>query len=295
MDRAEELAAHRDHLVHIAYRLLGSLDEAEDVVQDVLAKAPQAAPADLENPVAWLTRVVTNASLDQLRSARVRREQYVGPWLPEPSVSTSWSAGPAPDPADRVTLDDQISLAMLTVLETLTPAERAVYVLHEAFGVPLSEVAGMVGRSEQACRQLAVRARRHVQERAPRFDPDRAEQARVVAAFQAACESGDLDRLAQLLDDNVVMRTDGGGVVTAAHRPVTGKSRVVNALRAAFRSTTRFELSGADVNGDPGLVLAYDGGTAVIALVVHAGHVTHIDVVANPEKLHHVPPATTAQ
>jgi RNA polymerase sigma-70 factor, ECF subfamily len=189
-----------------------------------------------------------------------------------------------------VTLDDQISLALLAVLETLSPAERAVYVLHEAFAVPLSEVAGIVGRSQAACRQLAVRARRHVRDRAPRFDADRATQARVVAAFQAACEGGDLDALARLLDADVVLRTDGGGVVRAVLRPVAGRDRVLRVLLGALRGTDRLDFARRLVNGDPGLVLAHDGGTAVLAFVVRDGRVAQVDVVANPDKLGRISP-----
>jgi RNA polymerase sigma-70 factor (ECF subfamily) len=216
--------------------------------------------------------VVTHAALDRLRSARSRRESYVGPWLPEPVVGPPWHA-PAPgDPADDVTLDDQVSLALLTVLETLSPAERAVYVLHEAFAVPLAEVAGIVGRSEAACRQLAVRARRHVQERAPRFDPDQSERARVVAAFQAACESGDLDGLARLLDADV------------------GRDRVVRAVAAALRGPRGLALARRTVNGDPGLVATLDGEPVVLAFVVDGGRIARIDAVANPDKLRRVGP-----
>jgi RNA polymerase sigma-70 factor (ECF subfamily) len=281
---------HRGYLVQVAYRLLGSVDDAEDVVQEALVRAERSAPDDVREPVAWLTTVVTHAALDRLRSARSRRESYVGPWLPEPVVGPPWHA-PAPgDPADDVTLDDQVSLALLTVLETLSPAERAVYVLHEAFAVPLAEVAGIVGRSEAACRQLAVRARRHVQERAPRFDPDQRERARVVAAFQAACESGDLDGLARLLDADVVLRTDGGGVVAAAVRPVVGRDRVVRAVAGALRGPRGLPLARRTVNGDPGLVASADGQPVVLAFVVDGGRIARIDAVANPDKLRRVEP-----
>lgn len=284
-----DAARYREHLVRVAYRLLGSLDEAEDVVQDALVRAERSAPDDLREPVAWLTTVVTHAALDRLRSARVRRASYVGPWLPEPVVGAPWHAPVPGDPADRATLDDQVSLAMLTVLETLSPAERAVYVLHEAFAVPLAEVAGIVGRSEAACRQLAVRARRHVRERAPRFDPDRTERARAVAAFQAACESGDLDGLARLLDEGVELRTDGGGVVTAALRPIAGRDRVARAVAATLR-TRRLTLARRTVNGEPGLVARIDGDPVVLAFVVDGGRIVRIDAVANPGKLRRVPP-----
>ncbi|MCU1374030.1 MAG: polymerase, sigma-24 subunit, subfamily, partial [Actinomycetia bacterium] len=210
MDVAAELTRHRSFLVGVAFRILGSMDEAEDVVQDAFLRASRAEPDDILEPRAWLTTVVGRLALDQLRSARVRRESYVGPWLPEPVVG---------DPADRLTLDEQVGLALTTVLETLSPAERVVYVLHEAFGVPLSEVAEIVGRTPAACRQLASRARRHVRDRSPRFDADPVEQSRVVEAFRVAAVAGDVEALARLLDEDVVGRADSGGFVpNAGHR-----------------------------------------------------------------------------
>jgi RNA polymerase sigma-70 factor (ECF subfamily) len=289
VDRLEEFAEHRDYLVGIAYRMLGSFDEAEDVVQDAMLRAQRAETRDIEEPRAWLTRVVTNLALDRLKSARVQRESYVGPWLPEPAIGAAWRARDAMDPADHVTLDEQISLALLTVLETLSPAERAVYVLHEAFAVSLSEVAAIVGRTPDAVRQLAVRARRHVQDRAPRFDTDPLEQARVVAAFARATENGDLDALAQLLDEEVVFRSDGGGVVRAAPHPVVGRVRVLQTIRASLRNTPHLTLEPREVNGEAGLVGRFDGGAAVLAFVVRDGRIAQIDVVANPDKLHRLP------
>jgi RNA polymerase sigma-70 factor (ECF subfamily) len=291
MDTTEDFAEHREYLVGIAYRMLGSVHEAEDVVQDALLRAGQADRSEIEEQRAWLTKIVTNGALDVLKSARIRRESYVGSWLPEPRVGARWSDATI-DPADRVTLDEQISLALLTILETLSPAERAVYVLHEAFAVPLSEVAEIVGRTPEACRQLAVRARRKVQERAPRFDPDPLEQARLVSAFQAATESGDLDTLARLLDNDVVFRIDGGGVVTAARRPVEGKARALRGLQAALRNASGLTLERREVNGAPGLVARHDGGVAVFAFGVADGRIINVDIVVNPEKLAHLPPPT---
>jgi RNA polymerase sigma-70 factor (ECF subfamily) len=289
-DRAVEFAEHRDYLVRIAYRLLGSIDEAEDVVQDALLRASATSSRDIDEPVAWLTKIVTNRALDLLKSARVRHEAYVGPWLPEPIVGRPW--GPKSiDPADRVTLDEQISLALLAVLETLSPAERAVFVLHEAFGVPLAEVATIVGRSPQACRQLAVRARKHVEDRQPRFDAAPEEQARLVSAFQRACEDGDLEALTRMLDRDVVFRSDGGGVVTAALRPLVGRARVLQTLRGSLRNTPGLMFERREVNGAFGLVARFDTGLAVLAFGVRDGVIVQIDVVANPEKLGHVPPS----
>ncbi|MGH9244941.1 MAG: RNA polymerase sigma factor SigJ [Acidimicrobiales bacterium] len=284
MDLAAEFAVHRDYLVTIAYRMLGSRHEAEDVVQEAYVRAERAGGDDVVEPRAWLTRIVGRLALDQLKSARVRREQYVGPWLPEPLVQEAGGAGVA-DPADRVTLDDQISLALLAVLESLSPAERAVYVLHEAFGLPFDEVASIVGRTPQACRQLAVRARDHLRTRAPRFDADPDEQQRVVAGFKAAAETGDVDGLARLLDENVLLRADGGGVVRTAARPIQGRNAVTRTFAAGIRSATTLAITEALVNGQPGLVARYDGQTVVFAFVVTDGLIAQIDIVANPEKL----------
>ena len=281
MDVAAELTEHRPFLIGVARRILGSTDEAEDVVQEAFLRATRAEPKDIAEPRAWLTTVVGRLALDQLRSARARRESYVGPWLPEPVVG---------DPADRITLDEQVSLALGTVLETLSPAERVVYVLHEAFGVPLSEVAGIVGRSPEACRQLASRARRHVQERAPRFDTDPAEQARVVEAFRVAVEAGDMEALALLLAEDVTGQNDSGGLVPGASRkPIQGRSKVLKGIKAGVRTFEDFRTELRTVNGRPGIV-GYVGDTviAVVDLTVETGLITHIDIVVNPDKLRHV-------
>jgi RNA polymerase sigma-70 factor, ECF subfamily len=286
MDIAAEIARHRDYLFGVAYRMLGSRQDAEDVLQEAFVRAQRAGADDVIEPRAWLTRIVTRLALDELGSARARREQYVGPWLPEPLVAPRGGAtGPGIDPADRVTLDEQLSLAFLRVLESLSPAERAVYVLHEAFGVPLNEVAEIVGRTPAACRQLAARARRHVREGAPRFDPDPGEQARLVAAFQQASETGDLDGLAQVLDEDVVFRADGGGVVSAARRPVVGRDRVTKTMAAALRTTPDIVFRPIWVNGQAGLLIRSGSAAAVLAFTVVDGHITEIDLVANPEKL----------
>ncbi len=289
MDRVEEFSQHREYLVGLAYRMLGSYHEAEDVVQDAMLRAERAETREIEKPAAWLTKVVTNLALDRLRSARVTRESYVGPWLPEPTIGPQWGAHESVDPADRVTLDEQISLALLTVLETLSPAERAVYVLHEAFAVPLSEVATIVGRTPAAVRQLAVRARQRIEARAPRFSSDRVEQERVVAAFARATEDGDLDALARLLDDDVVFRSDGGGVVRAATRPVVGRDRIVQFVGSSLRRNARFTFERRLVNGEPGLVGWTGGAVAVFTFVVSSGRIAEINIIANPDKLGGLP------
>jgi RNA polymerase sigma-70 factor (ECF subfamily) len=287
MDLTAEFARHKKYLVMLAYRMLGSMEEAEDVVQEAFVRAQGASHDDIREPVAWLTRVVSRLALDQLKSARVRRNQYVGPWLPEPLVDP-----PAADPADRVTLDEQLTVAFLTVLESLSPSERAVYVLNEAFGVPLNEIADMLGRSPESCRQHASRARRRIRQGAPRFDADPAVHTRVVRAFHAACQTGDMEALAQLLDDNVVLRADGGGIVRAARVPVVGRDRVLQSVAQAFKQyrAAVFELRG--VNGQLGMTGRFDDVPAVFSLVVSGGRITEIDAILNPDKLRRLPPVT---
>jgi RNA polymerase sigma-70 factor, ECF subfamily len=285
MDVAAEIARHRDFLFGVAYRMLGSRQDAEDVLQEAFVRADRAGGDDVIEPRAWLTRIVTRLALDEMGSARARREQYVGPWLPEPLVALRGERGEPSDPADRVTLDEHVSLAFLRVLQSLSPGERAVYVLHEAFGMPFDEVARIVGRTPAACRQLASRARRHVREGAPRFDPDPSEQARLVAAFQQASETGDVDGLAQVLDADVVLRADGGGVVNAARRPVVGRDRVVRTITAGLRTVPDVVLQPIWVNGQAGLLARYGSAAAVFAFGVVDGRIAEIDLVANPEKL----------
>ena len=224
----------RPRLVRVAYAVLGSHAEAEDVVSDCWLRL---AAADAREPVldveAWATVTVARAALDALRSARRRREVYVGPWLPEPVVGLETVAGagpPGPDPADRVTLDETLSYAMLVVLETLTPAERTAWVLHDVFGLPFPAVAEAVGRTPAAVRQLAARARAHISARAPRVTVGTAEHAAAVTRFLEAAIGGDLAALVGALDPDVVLTSDGGGQVSAARRPVHGADRVARLL-----------------------------------------------------------------
>lgn len=283
----EAVAEHREYLLRVAYRLLGSLDDAEEVVQEAALRAARPTTDVIREPRAWLTRIVTNLALDRLRSAPARREQYVGPWLPEPRVGDPWSPM-SEDPGDEVARSEEVSLALLTVLESLSPAERAVFVLHEAFALPLAEVAAVVGRTEAATRQLAVRARRHVDDERPRFDADPSERARVVASFEAACVTGDLEALASVLDEGVLLRADGGGVVKALARPMAGRARVVATLGRTLAGLDDVTVDRRTVNGEPGLVVHHAGGVAVVALVVDGGRITQVDIVANPDKLRRV-------
>jgi len=228
--------------------------------------------------------VVARLALDTLRSARARRETYVGPWLPEPTVS-----GDSDDPADRVTLDETVSYALLAVLEQLSPAERTAFVLHDIFDVPFGEVAETVGRSPDAVRHLASRARRHVSLHGPRFEASPDEHDRAVRAFARAIAEGDLDGLLAVLDPDVVWTSDGGGRATASRAPVSGAHRVGRAWVAIGR-TASDPATPIELNGRFGLLLAHkDGYPSVLSFQVDGGRIVRIDVVRNPEKLRRVP------
>jgi RNA polymerase sigma-70 factor (ECF subfamily) len=283
--RAAEFAALRPRLERIAYATLGSIAEAEDVVQDAWLRLQRTAPGEVRDLPAWLTTVVGRLALDALGSARVRRERYVGEWLPEPLV------GEAADPADRVTLDEQVSLALLRVLESLSPPERTAFVLHDVFGHTFAEVGEAVGRTPEAARQLASRARRHVEAGRPRFPATPDQQREAVLAFGAAVADGDLDRLVALLDPDVTMRADGGGVAAAPRKPIHGGPRVAKALVGLARKGAADGAAArlVEVNGRPGLLFEGPAGIAVAAFAVDDGRITSIDIVRNPEKLAHVP------
>lgn len=283
MDRAAEVyQRRRPYLMGVAYRLLGTVTEAEDAVQDTWIRLQDAATDDIEDLEAWLTVVTTRICYDQLKSARARREHYVGEWLPEPIVDGDG----ARDPADRVTLDESVSMALLVVLETLSPAERTSFVLHDVFAVPFDTIAEVVGRSPAACRQLAARARAHVTAQAPRFDASGDQHRRAVDAFTHAATSGHLEDLLAVLDPEVVLRSDGGGKVPARRAPLMGSEPVANFLLAigAARQHMRHQIK--TVNGRPGLVTTENGRTvAVMGFEVAEGRITEIDLVMNPDKL----------
>ena len=272
--------AHRRVALDVAYRLLGSLTDAEDAVSEAYARLARRPVDEIGDVRGWLVVVVSRICLDQLGSARAKREQYVGEWLPEPIVDS--------DPADRVTLDDSVRMALLVVLERLSPAERVAFVLHDVFALSFDEVAEAVGRTPAACRQLASRARRHIQaDGLARFPVDRAEEAAVTARFAAACETGDLGSLAELLDPEVVFRADGGGRVQAPRRPVQGRDTVLKIMANGYRRFPGLQISVGSVNGGPGLVARAPDGTliSVGALTIRDGLVREIDLVANPDKL----------
>lgn len=292
-----ELLDERDHLINLAFRMLGSMNDSEDVVQQSYVRWFQLSDAEratIERPRAWLTTVASRICLNILDSARVRRERYVGEWLPEPLPSFAASGGsggagaagaPAFDPLDRITLDDSVSMALLVVLESLTPAERVAFVLHEVFGVPFAEIAEIVGRSPEATRQLASSARRHIRDLRSR-PTDASEHARLVTAFRRACESGDLDTLVGILDPEVTSVSDGGGKVRAALRPVVGADNVARFLLGILQKATDITVEERDVNGEPGLVVARGGEVVgIVALGTGSGRIHDVWIVMNPDKL----------
>ncbi|HVX47240.1 MAG TPA: RNA polymerase sigma factor SigJ [Mycobacteriales bacterium] len=282
---AEEFHALRPRLLRVAYATVGTIAEAEDCVQEAWLRLRRLEdPATIRDLGAWLTTTVTRLALDVLGSARARREQYVGPWLPEPLVEDI----DARDPAERIALEESVSMALLVTLERLSPAERTAFVLHDVFGLSFTEAGEVLGRSAAAVRQLASRARRHVEAGRPRFPPTHAEQRAVVAAFATACEQGDVEQLVQLLDPDVVWRGDGGGKVTALHRILRGRSEVVRGLLPFARRASRGTVL-AEVNDSPGLVLRDSAGIlTVVAFTVDSGRIAAIDAVRNPDKLRSV-------
>jgi RNA polymerase sigma-70 factor, ECF subfamily len=290
--RAEEFEELRPLLFAIAYRILGSVSEAEDAVQDTWLRY-EAAPTQPTSTKAYLSAAVTRISIDVLRSARVRREKYVGQWLPEPLLTD-----PYEDPERAAQLADSVSMAALLLLERLSPLERAVFVLREVFGFGFPDVASTVGRSEAACRQLAVRARRHMDTGRPRFEADRTERDELAARFFGALQEGNVEGLQELLAADIQMIGDGGGKAPAFARTVTGAERVARLLVSNFPALLRIGvvLEPHEVNGQPGaLYLDRDNRViGTIALDVLDGQVQAIRAVSNPDKLGHLGPVADA-
>jgi RNA polymerase sigma-70 factor (ECF subfamily) len=278
--------SERRQLINLAYRLLGSLADAEDVVQETYARwyAMSRPRQDaIENPAAWLTTVASRICLDLLGSARARRERYVGQWVPEPLPdSAEW--GRTVDPADRVTLDESVNMAFLVVLESMTPAERVAFVLHDVFRYPFPEVAEIVGRTPAACRQLATSARRRIDaSRSPVAPSPR--QADIVREFKVAWEAKDIPALVGLLDPDATAVADGGGLANTVQRPIQGRDQVIRyALQiAALVPMTILERT---VNGQPGLIAQVNGVTvSVMAFDIAGDRIKHMWAVRNPEKL----------
>jgi RNA polymerase sigma-70 factor (TIGR02957 family) len=283
---------HRRLLFSVAYQMLGSVADAEDVVQDTWLRWSAADRSEVTDERAYLVRITTRLALDRLGSARARRETYVGPWLPEPLLTGAPPVAAAPrdpEPEEAVELGEQVSLALLVVLETLSPAERAVFVLREVFAMSVAEVAAALGRSEAAVRQMAHRAREHVQARQPRFDTDKRAQREVTERFFDAVGGGDLDALLEALAPDVVLISDGGGRTRAALRPIIGADKVARWLVAIARqgaSIPDLRMEVAEVNGWPAVV-GWSGAEPFgsISLAVADGRIEQVLVVVNPDKL----------
>lgn len=279
----DPFVAHRGLLFTVAYEMLGSAADAEDVVQDTWLRWDAIgcdARAEVRDPRAFLVRMVTRKALDRLRANARRREEYVGAWLPEPLCTS-------PDVADDVTLAESVSMAMLTVLETLTPTERAVFVLREVFDTPYAEIAEAVGKSSSAVRQIGHRAREHVAARQPRMEVDHGEQREVVERFLAAVTRGDLQGLLDVLAPDVVLVADGGGVAQAVVNPVMGAKKVANLLRPFSRLDPSARILRVMLNGGFGarIVGAADGHDTAISFLVEEGRISRIYAVRNPAKL----------
>lgn len=286
----EDLERYRPLLFGVAYRMIGEVGDAEDVVQEAYLRAHRAIRdgTRILRPKAFLTEVTTRLAIDHLRSARVRRERYVGPWLPEPLLTDA-----EPDVAERAEMAESLSMAFLVVLESLSPVQRAVLLLHDVFGFDFEEVARIVGKSIENCRQIAVRARRNVEARRPRFEVSADRKDELAARFFAAAERGDIDGLVELLAEDVVMVGDGGGR-GARRTPARGALPVARFLVGLTRVGARqgMVMVPARVNGQPGAIAfgAEGGVVSVMTLDVADGRVVAIRSVVNPEKLRHLPP-----
>ncbi|MEV8287324.1 RNA polymerase sigma factor SigJ [Streptomyces niveus] len=285
--------SERRQLINLTYRLLGSLAEAEDAVQETYARwyaMSRQRRSAIERPGAWLTTVASRICLDLLGSARARRERYVGEWLPEPLPEpTEWITGrpgeATVDPADRITLDESVNMAFLVVLESMTPAERVAFILHDVFRYAFAEIAEITGRTPAACRQLASSARRRVRDsRAPAVAT--AQQAGIVRDFKQAWETKDIAALVSLLDPDATMTADGGGLVSAVLRPIEGGERIARAYVEIGAAAPGLTIREKTVNGRPGLVSRYEGvNVTVFAFDIAGDRIRHIWAVRNPEKL----------
>ena len=269
----------------IAYRMVGSVADAEDIVQEAMLRLHG---TEADSPRAFLSTVVTRLSIDHLRSARVRRESYIGPWLPEPLLTD-----PEPGPEERAETSDSLSQAFLVLLEQLSPVERAVFLLREVFGYEYDQIARVVERTPDNCRQLLVRAKRHVEDGRPRFDADRAKRKELAERFLRAAAEGDTDALVSMLAADVAAYGDGGGKVTAARKPIYGAPKVANFIAGLLRLGRRrggYSVRPAWVNHQPGFVIMHEssGVDAVWALDVADGQIQSIRIVRNPDKLGHL-------
>lgn len=287
MDRAEDFDRYRPLLFSIAYRMVGSVVEAEDVIQEAYLRWQNASEAEVRSSKAYLSAVVTRLCIDHLRSARVKREEYVGPWLPEPLL-----AEPTPDVADTVALDESLSMAFLVLLKSLTPTERAVFLLREVFDYGYPEISHLLGKNETNCRQIARRARESVAARRPRFEHSPEQQERLMQQFVRACSTGDMPALLELLADDVTLWSDGGGKARSALNPIHGSDKVARFFLGVLRKApSTLAVQPANINGQPGIISYADGNPLnVLTLDLADGRIKAVRIVANPEKLRSVPP-----
>lgn len=285
-DAARDFEAHRRHLLGLAYRMLGTLAEAEDAVQEAYLRWHDADRGAVENPRAFLSTVVARLCLDQLKSARVQRESYVGPWLPEPVLDTA-----ALDAETASDYAHDLSVALMLTLERLSPLERAAFLLHDVFDLEFAEIAQSLGRSAAACRQLAARGRAHVRASRPRFSPSAAEGARLAEAFRLAARSGDAAAMVQLLAEDAVFYSDGGGKRIAALNPIYGSDKIARFFAGVVKkqSADDWRVRDARINGLPGFVFVDPhGAVQTIAFAVADGRIASIYLVVNPDKLRRV-------
>jgi RNA polymerase sigma-70 factor (ECF subfamily) len=291
--RVEVFDRNRPLLFSIAYRMTGGVMEAEDTVQEAFLRWQRASEDEVRSPSAYLSKAVTRLCIDRLRSATVRREQYVGPWLPEPVLGEQ-----AQEIGARAELEDTLSMAFLVLLESLSPVERAVFLLREVFDYEYAEIASLVGKSEANCRQISRRARQSVAARRPRFESSPEQEERLIEGFLQASLSGDMEALLELLSDDVTLYSDGGGKTRAALRPIYGADYVARFLAGTLRNIPPgFAVRQTRVNGRPGLVGYFGNGSphSVVSVEVAEGSIRAIRLVVNPEKLGNVPPLESAE
>lgn len=286
-DHLEVFAQHRPLLFSIAYRMLGGRADAEDMLQETFIRLQQTAATEIESPRAFLVTIISRLCINHLQSARVTREEYVGPWLPEPLVTTS-----ADDPSAVARVDESLSLAFLMLLERLTPVERAVLLLRDVFDYDYAEIADILGQHEPNCRQILRRARQHITHNRPRFDPSPQQREKLLHEFLEASRRGDMQGLVSLLSDEIVLYSDGGGKAAAVPNPISGPDNVARFIVGARRKLVPRNVirHPAQINGQPGVVGYVDGRPySVLSIDVADGRIRNIYIVTNPEKLGRLP------
>ncbi len=287
MDRVESFNAYRPLLMAIAYRMLGSAMDAEDIVQEAFLRWEQSGQTEIQSPKAYLSSIVTRLCIDYLRSAQVQRESYVGPWLPEPLLSER-----VPNFADSAALAESLSMAFLVLLESLSPIERAVFLLRKVFDFEYAEIAQIVDKSEANCRQIVKRAQEYIQSRRPRYEVQPEQRDRLLAQFVQTCMNGDMAGLVTLLSDDITLWSDGGGKVHAALNVISGREKVVRAMVAFLKKLPPdLVYQMAAVNGQPGMIMYLDGNPYLVMTVDMAPDgIRAMHFVANPDKLRNIPP-----